>query len=247
LSVELNLVDPPCKQGAPWKGITVFGTIRRQFSTLAVRLIPQIAKAKEVSRWETLWKVETARAEEHLTREVPQEVIEACESGWFPQGGRVLDIGSGRGQIAAWLGKNGYKVLAVDVAPSATELAIKHFGDIESVEYRTFDISSESLDENCFDILIDKGCFHVIPKILRSRFMDHISHCAAPGACYMLFHQVQEKKPPDQVIQTVKKAFADRFDIISHAQKRTPHIRAAGVYPRRQKPGMVFKMIRKND
>lgn len=86
--------------------------------------------------------------------------------------GRVLDLGCGPGTQAIELAKRGFTVTASDIADSALKDARKRAEDAGvKIEFVRDDILSTQL-KGPFDIIIDRGCFHVLPA---ERFGDYVA------------------------------------------------------------------------
>ncbi len=112
---------------------------------------------------------------------LPPELREVVDSGWFPPGASVLDIGCGNGIIAHLLAKAGYRVLGVDVAPSAIEQARRSYGTGPNPRFSVADITRGRIDET-FDCLLDRGCFHTLPDSQRAAFVRAVTACSQSGS-----------------------------------------------------------------
>jgi cyclopropane fatty-acyl-phospholipid synthase-like methyltransferase len=203
-------------------------------------------------KWAVLWQAESKRPEEDVViKAVPTEVETAVEEGWIPAGSSVMDIGSGRGQIAAWLAASGFTVLGVDIAPVATDLARRQFADSGlQLEFRTLDICLDEPEAARFDVFVDQQCFHVLKDdTLEKRYVENVAAWAKPGARLLLFHKTgrdgekkKKRKLPAAVEQHVRARFEPEFIIERIAPSAEPLVRATGRIPRRVNPGLVFWM-----
>ena len=215
--------------------------------------IEEVLREKR-SRWEHSWQVESERPESELAKTVPAELKMAVESGWLAPGSAVLDIGSGRGQISAWLAERGYKVLGADFIDSATQLARRHFAGIgPHLEFRTVDILEDTPEEGRFDALVDRGCFHGIVPPLKSRYVEKVALWAKPRAKMLLLHPVRAESDSEQEIEegsqmlfkSLPRLFAPWFELESAARAIEPLERSAGPIPRGVAPGAVFRFVRR--
>lgn len=200
-------------------------------------------------KWAALWQAESERPEENVTKAVPTEVATAVEEGWIPAASSVMDIGSGRGQIAAWLAASGFTVLGVDIAPVATDLARRQFADSGlQLEFRTLDICLDEPEAARFDAFVDQQCFHILKDDrLEKRYVENVAAWAKPGARLLLFHKTgrdgeKKKKLPAAVERHVRVRFEPQFVIERIAPSAEPLVRATGPIPRQIKPGLVFWM-----
>jgi cyclopropane fatty-acyl-phospholipid synthase-like methyltransferase len=175
---------------------------------------------------------------------VPRELIEAVDTEWIRPGSSVLDIGSGRGQISAWLAARGFHVLGADLSAEATKLAKAHFqGPSDRLEFRTLDICRDPPEAARFDALVDRGCFHVLPPPLRPRYAANVAAWAKEGARFLLLCKVTRTE--HLLVQEVRQLFAPYFDVVRAEPAAEPHRRSAGPLPRAEAPGAVFWMIRR--
>ncbi len=113
--------------------------------------------------------------------ELPPELREVMDSGWFPPGASVLDIGCGNGVISNLFAKSGYRVLGVDFAPSAIQLARQRYGEGPNPRFNVADITLDRIGET-FDCLLDRGCFHTLPEAQRTAFVDALAACSQSGS-----------------------------------------------------------------
>jgi SAM-dependent methyltransferase len=121
----------------------------------------------------TTWRLETD--------ELPPEIREAVESGWFPPGASLLDIGCGNGVVSGLLAKAGYRVLGVDFAPSAIAQARQKYGAGPNPRFRLADITRDPIDDT-FDCLLDRGCFHNLPDSQHAAFVAALAACGQNGS-----------------------------------------------------------------
>jgi SAM-dependent methyltransferase len=113
-------------------------------------------------------------------------VIEAVATGWLPDHGRMLDLGCGRAEIAAWFAERGYQATAIDIAQGALDqAAAKHAGVF--IEYIAMNLCTQTLPGRTFDFLIDRGCLHQLPPNLVTDYVRNLSAMAAPRAKMLLF------------------------------------------------------------
>ncbi len=93
------------------------------------------------------------------------------------QGGRALDLGSGPGTQAMQLAQRGFDVTATDISAAAVQLArekAKAQGLV--VTWQQDDILSTRLT-GPFDLIFDRGCFHVLPPERRQDTSPRLLVC----------------------------------------------------------------------
>jgi cyclopropane fatty-acyl-phospholipid synthase-like methyltransferase len=224
---------------------------RSRWRRLSRRLQSPQARARgKKERWERRWRAESERPVEQLATDVPKELKDAVEEGWIAPGSSVMDIGSGRGQVSAWLAERGFSVLGVDIAESATELARRHFSDIgPHLEFRTLNICLDEAGAGRFDAFVDRGCFQGNNE-LGARYVGKVLTWAKPGARLLLFHRLGDRKGDLETLQKrverrVRRTFGPHFEIQRAGPTAEPMSRTDGPIPRAVKPGMVFWMTRR--
>jgi cyclopropane fatty-acyl-phospholipid synthase-like methyltransferase len=204
-------------------------------------------------KWERYWQVESERPVEQLATTVPKELKDAVAEGWIAPGSSVMDIGSGRGQISAWLAERGFAVLGVDIAEAATELARRHFADVgPHLEFRTLNICLDQPEPDRFDAFVDRGCFQGARE-LRRRYLENVLTWSRPGAKLLLFHKVDERDLGqgdlpvlrERLERRMRDLFEPAFAIERSGPTAEPLMRSAGPIPRKVMPGMVFWMTRR--
>jgi SAM-dependent methyltransferase len=204
------------------------------------------------SEWERQWEVEAARPDEDLSQVLPIELKKAVADGWFPPDAEVMDIGSGRGQIAAWLADHGYAVMAGELTEAGTKLAEQHYGGrYDRLEFRVLDICLDEPEPARFGALLDRGTFHTILDELRGTYVENVATWARPGARFLLFYPL--KGDFDMPLETrrrrldkqIREEFAPYFECERSASTEEDMVRSAGEIPRRSWPGMVFWMVRR--
>src|SRR6185503_11458431 len=86
--------------------------------------------------------------------------------------GRALDQGTGPGTQAIALAERGFTVTATDVSPAALAYAARK-AKARGVEVRFVedDVLATRLTET-FDLVFDRGCFHVIDPEKRAGYVE---------------------------------------------------------------------------
>jgi len=197
------------------------------------------------AQWDKKWS-SSSRAR-WADRPAPTEVIEAVDSGWLPKTGRMLELGCGTAEIAAWFAERGYKATGVDIAQAAVDRAAARHDHLSTpIEFFAVDLCTQTLPDRTFDILIDRGCLHQIPQNLVADYVRNISAVAAPGAKMLLFMKAFREGRSLGDVEEVKlrtdwtrRTFAGHFDLE----------RALPTYlnpdnPKDPLPGMVFWLSR---
>jgi 2-polyprenyl-3-methyl-5-hydroxy-6-metoxy-1,4-benzoquinol methylase len=120
-------------------------------------------------------------------REQPPALLERAVAQRSTRG-RALDVGCGEGVYSAYLAEQGFSVVGVDFVPAALAAARTradragleldlHEGDV--VDYSP---------GRAFDVVLDSGCLHHLPKGKVSRYRARLDEWLAPGGDYVLVH-----------------------------------------------------------
>jgi cyclopropane fatty-acyl-phospholipid synthase-like methyltransferase len=154
---------------------------------LGRRLFPSHARERNRQQWEARWSRNDFAAE-WSNRGVAPEIVEAVETGWLPAQGTVLDIGCGLGEIAAWFAERGYAAVGFDIAESAVNKAREMHRHLSSPpEYLVLDICAGQPPDRQYNILVDRGCLHQIPREEIPNYVRNIVAVARTGARMLLF------------------------------------------------------------
>lgn len=105
----------------------------------------------------------------------PQPVVVAWEdAGRFR--GHVLDAGCGTGGNALFLAAHGFRVTAVDIAPTAIDTARSRGGGVEWV------VGDAAAFTGRFDTVLASALFHCLPRSQRPGLVAALRRAAVEGA-----------------------------------------------------------------
>ena len=107
--------------------------------------------------------------------------------------GRALDLGTGPGTQAIQLAQRGFDVTATDLSEAAIRLArAKAETQGLAIRWQQDDILSSRLT-GLFDLVFDRGCFHVFPSERRQNYISTVAGLLKPGGFFFLkcFSQLQ--------------------------------------------------------
>ncbi|MBI5068425.1 MAG: class I SAM-dependent methyltransferase [Deltaproteobacteria bacterium] len=100
--------------------------------------------------------------------------------------GRVLEVGCGTGTNALWLAGRGYQVTAVDLSQLAVEKARAKAPSGATCTFARLDFLAEEPPGGPFDLVFDRGCFHVFDEPAdRRRFAERVASLLAPGGHWL--------------------------------------------------------------
>ena len=133
--------------------------------------------------------------------------------------GTALDLGTGPGTQAMALAARGFKVTGTDISSTAIEKAqavAKEKG--LDILWRQDDIFKSSLDQK-FDVVLDRGCFHVFPPERRQDYVRVVDGLIKPNGYLFLkcfsHLETREAGPYRFTPEEIKEIFNSRFNILS--------------------------------
>ncbi len=156
----------------------------------------------EKHKWEERYQAETAPPwDTKLPAPELEQYFAGLDKSMLPK--NVLEVGCGTGTNAIWLAKQGCKVTATEIAPTALDKAKAAAGS-EQVQFHLLDICESSpVSDNSQDFVFDRGVFHVIARAERSLFIKRIASALKPGGfwlsivgCKDEFRENPENGPP---------------------------------------------------
>jgi SAM-dependent methyltransferase len=121
------------------------------------------------------------------TGEPEPYLVEMVQQGLVPRG-RALEVGCGTGTNAIWLDKQGYEVVALDLAPLAVERARANAeaASASRCQFAVRDFLAGEPMQGSFQLVFDRGCFHVFdePKE-QSAFVSRVASLLAPDGVWL--------------------------------------------------------------
>jgi len=102
--------------------------------------------------------------------------------------GRALDLGCGSGTNVITLVQHGWQATGIDFAPRAIQIAeskAKQAGVTASLSIG--DVTQLDSIPGPFDLILDIGCFHTLPEIGKTRYLNHVKRLLAPDGTYLLY------------------------------------------------------------
>jgi 3-polyprenyl-4-hydroxybenzoate decarboxylase len=125
-------------------------------------------------------------------RDAPEDDLAAALDALARPDLRALDLGTGVGTVARYLAALGCAVVATDVAPAAIEHA-RARDRTGAVTFAVDDACASALT-GPFDLVVDRGCLHCLPREDHTRWRDTLARVSAPGArLVLLVHDVSER------------------------------------------------------
>ncbi|MGZ9226260.1 MAG: class I SAM-dependent methyltransferase [Anaerolineales bacterium] len=115
----------------------------------------------------------------------PPELLEFIQKH---RPGRAIDIGCGTGTNVITLAKAGWQVTGVDFAPRAIHLAKRKIREIGSqAELSVNDATNLRGINGPYDLALDIGCFHGIPKDGQSKYVNQLNRILASNGFWLMY------------------------------------------------------------
>lgn len=123
------------------------------------------------------------------TDEVPEEFLSTLRDYAPNSGSRLLDLGCGDGHLTCLLSMTYPNTIGVDIAPAAITLARANAGRLGApAKFKVRDICKDELPEGTYDLLIDRGCLHVMNAPDAVRTAANIGRWLRPGGYFLQMH-----------------------------------------------------------
>lgn len=113
--------------------------------------------------------------------------------------GRALDLGSGLGRAALFLGRLGWQVDGVDFIPQAIAEATaraEHAGLADQVHFHLSPVTELDFLTPPYDYALDVGCAHSFSLDEMRVYHRQLLRLLRPGAVYMLFAHLADANAP---------------------------------------------------
>lgn len=109
----------------------------------------------------------------------------------YPDGGRALDVGCGAGVLSVYLARRGFDVTGIDFVEGAIRMA-REQAERSGVAVRLVQAdASEFRSDEPFDVVLDRGCMHMLDDAGRRRYVERLGDWLAPAGSYVLGHFVK--------------------------------------------------------
>lgn len=140
---------------------------------------------KKFPSWEQFYQRTEAEEMPWYWRELEPDIEEALNELGVDTG-RILDLGTGPGTQAMALARRGFRVTATDISETAVKLArarAEKQGQV--IDWKQDDILDSTLT-GPFDLIFDRGCFHVLSPKDRRLYTQIIARLLVPTGLLLL-------------------------------------------------------------
>lgn len=146
----------------------------------------------------------------HLDHDFEQAIIDLRI-----QSSSVLDLGTGPGTQAIAMAKKGFSVTATDISHTAIEKAKETTA--LSINFLQDDIVNTKITKK-FDVILDRGCFHVFSAEQRNQVAKNIINLLIPKGYYLnkcFSYKEEYKEGPYRFTPEEIKGYFNELKLIS--------------------------------
>jgi len=170
--------------------------------------------------WNKFWDQEQPDAP-WLSEGARSQVRDALTDGWLVPGASLLDLGCGIGNTSAWLAGKGFRVVGLDVAPSAIARARAAHAGTAGLTFEVADVTRENALHRTFDAILDLGCLHALSPEGHCGYAANVRQWSAPGTRMLLLMRFGAplfvRETYDSRTDLVNRLFTPDFEIESLA------------------------------
>lgn len=138
-------------------------------------------------------------------------------------GNRVLELGSGAGDVSLRVAQRGYNVTGIEISPTAVKWA-KQKAENENlnIEFICQSVADRTiLDGDKYDLIIDGNCLHCLFDEDRVAFYDNIERLInLDGYVYISSAIISNENEEAPKISPIKRCFVNRESIVEELRKR---------------------------
>jgi SAM-dependent methyltransferase len=129
---------------------------------------------KSFPSWDSLYKSQKVQTMPWYNENLDTDLKEELERRKITKG-RILDLGTGPATQAIQLSKRGLNVTGSDISEAAINRAREAYASYNNnIDFIIDDILSSKINDNNFDYVFDRGCFHVMPIEKRINYIKEI-------------------------------------------------------------------------
>ena len=113
-------------------------------------------------------------------------LVEFVEKGLI-KAGKALDLCCGAGTNTIYLAKKGFDVTAIDISPTAIEIAKKKTKQANvTIDFLVENFIDLPFEDKTFVFVFDMGCFHHVEVKDRGKFIAGVNRVLKENGLYML-------------------------------------------------------------
>jgi cyclopropane fatty-acyl-phospholipid synthase-like methyltransferase len=173
---------------------------------------------RKLPHWGELYQQQEVESMPWFTPELDEDLENALDELGL-RSGSALDLGTGPGTQAIHLARRGFAVTATDISEAAIRLASeKAQKQGLEITWEQDDILDTRLDRQ-FDLIFDRGCFHVLAPERREEYVRIVGGLLKTGGYLFLkcFSRLQpgERGPYRFTPEQIREIFGGRLSVLS--------------------------------
>ncbi|MGH7598405.1 MAG: class I SAM-dependent methyltransferase [bacterium] len=175
--------------------------------------------------WDEYYQARELKAVLWYTEQMDQDFA-ALFAKYGKSAKTILDLGTGPGTTAIELARLGYRVTASDISPTIIAVARQRAGALaDLIDWRVDDIIRTSLS-GPFEIIHDRGLFHVLKEKLRLIYVEQIRRLLNPNG-FLFLKTFSKQEPGDWGpyrfdIDELRGYFSKYFDLLEWQDTEIP-------------------------
>lgn len=123
------------------------------------------------------------------------------------EGGRVLELGSGAGDVSMWFAEKGFEATGVEISETAVKWSIEKAGDLNT-RFICSSVTEEHLLMNeSFDLIIDGNCLHCLFDEDRTAFYHNVKRLLNPKGYFYVASVMANKAGETAVVGPIERCF----------------------------------------
>ena len=173
---------------------------------------------REFPNWEQLYQEKPVESMPWFNPDLDPDLNQALTQ-MSVNNGTILDLGTGPGTQAMALAERGFTVTATDLSATAIQKAqtIAQEKGLD-ISWKQDDILNSTLNQK-FDLVLDRGCFHVFAPEQRPDYVRVVHHLITPKGYLLLkcfSHLEQREEGPYRFTpEDIKNIFTPQFNVLS--------------------------------
>ena len=149
----------------------------------------------------------------------PARHLKAAVEDGTVKPGRALVLGCGTGTNAVYLAKKGFDVTAVDIAPTALNLAEEKASKAKvTVRWVLADVLATPSNLKPFDFIFDRGCYHGVRRGNAQGYVETLEQLSRPGTQVMILagnaNEARHYGPPRVKEEELRGDFSAAFEFV---------------------------------
>jgi SAM-dependent methyltransferase len=169
-----------------------------------------------IERWDSRYRGDSRPA---WDKGFPSTHLKAAVEGGAVKPCRAVVLGCGTGTNAIYLAKQGFDVTAIDIAPTALNLANKK-AEKEGVKVRWLlaDVLAPPMGLEAFEFIFDRGCYHGVRRNNADGYVKTLKCLSRSGTITLILagnaNEERHYGPPRVKEEELRRDFSSAFDFV---------------------------------